>query len=154
MKDKHPLKIVTERVLQDWAMMLVEPLELSAETFDRNEPVYMSWVDIVGDGALSGGLSIVAQKPFLQALATNLLGSMDPSEISDAECMDAFREMGNVLTGNFITEAYGEELVFKLLNPNVTTIPYSDFERFVARKVVFGFTGDDAPLAVTFSMKE
>lgn len=150
---EHPLKTATIKVLEDWAMMLIEDLPLvSVDTFNNEMPIFMSWINLHGN--ISGAVSIVAQKEFMQTLARNLLGQ-DPDEpLSEDECTDAFKEMGNVLAGNFITEAYGEEIVFDLIHPNVTEIPQTDLARFTNRNIVFGFMADDSPVAVSFSIKK
>lgn len=152
MNGNHPLKIVSLKVLEDWAMTLVDQLEPSGVEFDTEKPLYMSWVDI--HGVMNGAVSVVAQKPFLQVLATNLLGCDEDTPCTDGDCTDAFKEMVNVLTGNFLTEAYGDDVVFDLLHPNVTEVTFADLGKFLGRKVVFAFNADGMPVAVTFSIQE
>lgn len=153
LKAEHPLKKASLTVLENWALMLVdEVLEVKPELFDSMQPVYMSWVSL--HGPISGSVAIVAQKPFMQNLVRNVLGedSEAESELEDTE--DAYREMGNVLAGNFITEAYGADVAFDLLNPQIEEVPFEDLEKFVQRSIVFGFLADDAPVAVSFSIKK
>ena len=148
----HPLLTVTVRVLEDWAMMLPEQVEPEACPFDVTQPIYMAWVDV--RGLINGALSIVTQKNFMDALACNLLGR-EPEEATDqSEEIDALSEMVNVLAGNYFTEAYGEGVVFDLINPNVNQIPPSELARIANRKIKYYFVADDCPVAVTFSVKE
>lgn len=150
---EHPLKRVSLKVLEDWGMMLVDEVpDLTPAAFNPNEPVYMSWIEL--HGSVSGAVSIVAQKDFMCNLAGNLLGALDADDLSDEDWKDSFKEMGNVLAGNFITEAYGKDVVFDLLNPSVSEIPFTDLDRFTQRSVVFGFMADDKPVAMTFSIKK
>jgi CheY-specific phosphatase CheX len=148
----HPLRKASLKVLETWGMMIVDEVQsVDASLFDPNEPVFMSWVNL--DGAMSGAVSIVAQADFLKTLAVNVLGDEEAS-LDGPACQDAFRELGNILAGNFLTEAYGEKAVFDLLHPNVTEVPFSDVEKFTQRNIVFAFLADEKPVAVTFSTKK
>lgn len=150
-KQNHPLKTTAHKILEDWAMMLVDESQVGADFFKKDGPIYMSWINI--HGAVEGAISIVAQQDFLQILAQNLLG-LDPEDSIDIEqCKDAFKEMGNVLAGNFLTEAYGDDVVFELIHPNVTEISPSDIDKFTKRKIIFGFIADEHPVAMSFSLK-
>ncbi len=151
-KDIHPLKTASLKVLEDWAMMLVDEVnEVSAELFNPEQRVYMSWVSL--HGVITGAVSIVAQEQFLKALANNILGSNGDIAPTSEDGKDAFKEMGNVLAGNFLTEAYGEDVVFDLFNPSVTEVPFAEVDKFTQRNIVFAFMADDIPVAVTFSIK-
>ncbi len=147
----HPLKKVSQRILEDWAMMLVDDAETAEGLFDKSSPVFMSWIKI--HGVVEGALTIVAQEDFIKTLAHNLLGRSEEEPLTDAECKDAFKEMGNVLAGNFLTEAYGEDIVFDLIHPNVREITEDELEKFSSRKILFGFMADDQPVAMSFSIK-
>lgn len=146
------LQKTSVRILEDWAMMMVEPLSNSQGNliFDLNEPLYMSWVNM--RGSKKGTLTIVAQKNFIQTLTANLLG--EQKEISEEEAKDAFKEMGNVLAGNFFTEAYGENTVFDLIYPNVVQIEPKQLEKLEQRSTSFYYNADDAPIMFTFSIDE
>lgn len=146
----HPLSKASLKVLEDWAMMIVEEvLDATVEVFDANQNFYMSWVKL--EGVISGAVSIVAQEPFMRCLAHNLLAD-DENEPTFEDCKDAFKEMSNVLAGNFLTEAYGEDVVFDLISPNVSEVPFEEVERFTKRNIVFTFVADDSPVAITFSI--
>jgi CheY-specific phosphatase CheX len=146
----HPLKRASLKILEEWGLMLIDEAEQTAELFEREEPVMMSWIYL--HGKLTGAVSIVAQAPFLKALAANVLGQDSEAGISDDDCTDAFKELGNVLAGNFLTEAYGEDSVFDLLEPNVQEINFQDLELFLKREIVFCFLADETPIAVTVSV--
>jgi hypothetical protein len=61
--------------------------------------------------------------------------------------------MGNVLTGNFLTEAYGDDVIFDLLSPEVSPLSPAQLARLISRKVVFAFSGDDQPLIISFELE-
>lgn len=151
-KPSHPLKTVGTRVLEEWGMMLVDECPPPTLPFDSTAPIYKSWVTM--HGVVDGTIEIVAQERFLTVLADNLLGSDSEVQHSLDECKDAFKEMGNVLAGNFLTEAYGDDTVFDLLYPHVAQISDEELRAFTSRKIVYGFVADEAPVAISFAIKE
>jgi len=151
MNNEHPLKKTALKVLEDWGMMLVDEVSKSEAQFDQSLPLYMSWVEM--KGAFEGAVSIISQEQFLKTLAGNLLGASEES-LSDEDAKDAFREMGNVLAGNFLTEAYGTDLSFDVTPPQVNEIPFSELATLGSRPVSFYFVADELPVAISFSIRE
>ncbi len=150
-KNDHPLRNTAAKVLENWGMMMIDEVpEPRTELFALDEPLFHSLIEL--HGAVSGSVSIIAQRDFLSALSHNLLGEPEEVNIDDPQQEDAFRELGNVLAGNFITEAYGDDVVFDLLNPTVCTISSSQADALFARDVVFEFLADGAPIAFTFNI--
>ncbi|MFN8389437.1 MAG: chemotaxis protein CheX [Bdellovibrionota bacterium] len=149
---EHPLEKVSKRVLEDWGMMMTDEVKQAECPFDESEPLYMAWVNI--HGYVSGALSIVTQRNFMQNLASNLLGADMDEAPSDDDCRDALKEMSNVLAGNYFTEAYGDDVVFDLINPNVTEVDFQVLEKIAERRVRYYFLADDSPVVVTFSIRE
>lgn len=148
----HPLHRVFLKVLEDWALMLVDEGQLGYSAFDQDQPFFISHVDV--HGAFSGTISIVAQRPFLETLTHNLLGSGDTEIYTEEEFCDAFKEMGNVLAGNFLTEAYGDDVSFDILDPRVKSISPAEFERLAHAPQSYVAMADDAPVCVTFEIGE
>ena len=151
-KNEHPLRITAARVLEDWGMMMIdEPSSEGTQLFTLDTPLYHSIIEL--HGAVSGSVSIIAQEDFLSALAHNLLCEPEDVQLDSHQQEDAFRELGNVLAGNFITEAYGDDVVFDLLNPAVSTISPESLSAILERNVVFEFLVDGAPVAFTFNIQ-
>lgn len=150
--EKHPLYSVSLKVLEDWGMMLVDGTENSTQIFNLDEPLFMSHVKM--SGAFEGTISIVAQKEFIHTLATNLLGGEQTCETLEAESIDAFREMGNVLAGNYLTEAYGTDVAFDVLTPTVSEISAQKLEELAHPTLAYFFIADDAPVCITFDIKK
>ena len=149
MNHDHPLWKTAVRVLEDWGMMLVEDSSLENANFEDDTKIYTSEVKM--KGTFYGSLAIVAKDDFLKSLASNILGSNDPSE---EDKKDAFRELGNILAGNFLTEAYGADLVFDVTQPVVSETSSQWLEQVEGQRVRFYLSADDSPVAVTFSITE
>ena len=151
-KDEHPLRITAAKILENWGMMMVDEPSQPLETlFVENEPLYRSLVEL--QGVVSGTVAIIAQSEFISALACNVLGESDESQLNQRDREDAFRELGNILAGNFITEAYGDDVVFDLLNPSVTNITQNELGIIHENSIVFEFLADNAPVAFSFDIK-
>lgn len=139
------------RVLEDWAMMLVDPAE-GTQIFESSDPFYFGTVEFAGPK--KGTVCIVVQDSFMDALSRNLLG-LDPSvEVTDADKQDALKEMANVLTGNFLTEAFGKTDVFDVVLPLVHKVGYDVVERVLhsqspVKKALY-YLADGEPVAFTF----
>ncbi len=132
-------------------MMLAEEVTRPEAHFNPSEPLFLSWVEM--KGTFEGAVSIISQEAFLRTLAANLLGASEDAVSSEDE-KDAFREMGNVLAGNFLTEAYGTDLAFDVTPPHVNEVPFSELEKVSNRPVSFFFIADELPVVVTFSIRE
>ncbi|MCB0324335.1 MAG: chemotaxis protein CheX [Bdellovibrionales bacterium] len=145
---KDTLTQVTARVLEDWAMMLVEPADSVPEIFGDNDRCFCS--SIRYRGVFNGVYSIVCPPGFLEVLASNVLGSED--EIEDDDRLDALREMANVLCGNLLTEMYGEDPVFDVVMPRIRELPSSEIGEFFSERTIC-FLADDEPIAITYSME-
>lgn len=150
--NENPLLKVSLKVLEDWAMMLVDPADGKTELFELDAPLFRSHIEM--HGAFHGRISIIAQESFMRGLATNLLGANDPSSISDADFTDAFREMGNVLAGNFLTEAYGADVAFDVLNPKVEQVSAEELKQLAQRPQTYFLKADEEPICVSFEIGE
>ena len=148
--NQHPLLTVSLKVLEDWAMMLVDPASGRTEIFEADEPLFRSQIEM--HGAFEGKLTIVAQPNFLRSLAANLLGSSDASSLTQEDMSDAFREMGNVLAGNFITEAYGADVAFDMINPKVEELDPQGLAALSNRPQTYYFLADDEPVCVSYEI--
>lgn len=148
-QESDKLLEVGTRILSDWGMMMVENSAPNTQVFGPDQPLYMAWVNM--RGARKGTLSIVAQTPFMENLARNLLG-LDACEApSSDEQKDAFKELGNVLAGNFFTAAFGEDTVFDLIYPNVVEVDQDELDSIKRRGSFHTLIADDAPVSLTFT---
>lgn len=136
------------KVLEDWSMMLVEPYDGDkAELCDTDE-LFLTTIHF--RGPLVGEFSIVCRDEFAKEVLSNLVGETEESE---EELNDCLLELINVLGGNLLTECYGADLVFDLINPTVTRINGTACALFFDSRT-FYFRLDDYPIALRFSLKE
>ena len=147
--ESEKLREVGLRILSDWGMMLVDEPPKGTVIFESAEPLYMAWVNM--RGACKGTLSIVAQPKFMETLTRNLLGLEPDAPLTSADRCDAFKELGNVLAGNFFTAAFGEDVVFDLIYPNVVEIDHDEIRSLERRGELHQFLADDTPVAMTFT---
>lgn len=138
-------------------MMLVEPAQEAAAVFDRGAPFFR--VAAHYRGVFDGDLTIICQAPFLDVLARNVLGVEDDAAVSDAERWDAARELANIISGNFLVEAYGEETIFDLPSFDLKRCGWEDASAYIQEKMarLHGetaavFMADGRPIFVSFDI--
>jgi|GEM_PF-2996677 len=152
---EHPIQKVTEFVLTEWAMMLIEPAEAPEETFSADRPFLNVTVNY--QGVFDGELTIICQRGFVDLLARNVLGIDSDHPVKPGEEWDALRELANIVSGNFLAEAYGTEVVFDL--PSFKTAE-TDFQgslpffrsEHVGRSTAF-YLADGEPVFVCFDIR-
>jgi chemotaxis protein CheY-P-specific phosphatase CheC len=148
-----PLSRVAHHVLEDWAMMLVDPMEPNSLTsIFEDESLFRS--SVFFKGPKSGTISIIAPKAFLAQLRENLLGGEEDEGGSCFLEEDGLKEMANVLAGNYLTEAFGDELVFDLMSPQIAAFPLVDLEGTIGSSELAYFLADDTPLVVVCAIQE
>lgn len=155
--NEHPIKRVTSFVLEEWAMMLVEPAGDAEGVFNQQAPFFR--VSAYYQGVFDGDLTIICQGPFLDVLARNVLGVEDDAAISDEERWDAVKELANIISGNFLVEAYGEETVFDLPSFDLKRCEWGEAAAYIQEKLgrLHGetaavFIADSWPIFVSFDI--
>ena len=155
--DEHPIRKVTAYVLSEWAMMLVEPGENPREIFDINAPFFR--VSAYYKGVFDGDLTIICQSPFLELLARNVLGIDSDQEVGIDEQWDALRELANIISGNYLVEAYGTETVFDLPSFELQQIGFENVESYITQKMskysgrgAAVYLADGEPVFVSFDI--
>ena len=146
-KYSHPLAATSVRVLEDWAMMMVEPGEvMPGECGGR---VLVATVQF--KGVVDGKVQIVASDEFARTLAANVLGISSDDESIGEYSVDSLKELGNILTGNFLTEDYGADNVFTLSMPSVCQKLAPEHLTSRDERIDFIFDADSCRIAITFS---
>ena len=141
------IQTVITRVFEDWAMMLVDPLDPDQVKRVTEDECIVVETDF--HGVVDGRYLVFAPKDFLAQLATNVLGLDEPP--SEECCEDAYREMGNVLSGNLLTEMFGEDTVFDILLPVVRPSQPEDLTQLEEdQRRTFCIEADGFPVAITF----
>lgn len=140
------LQPVGQRILEDWAMMLVDPATPEQEeSLLDGEEVYRSSVNFSGEKA--GQISILSNGEFLRALGSNLVGE-DAADLDENVSVDGFKELANVIAGNFLTEAFGDGRVFDLSSPIYLKLSSDEVSRDAKSGVSICLVADDAPVVI------
>lgn len=147
------LEGVSLLALEDWGMCMVEPREADVDLCKAAEGGHYL-ATMTFKGLLSGSLFVLCQRPFMENLCRNLLGLDFDEEVSVADAMDALRELTNVLSGNFLTQAYGEDTVFELIYPTAREADDADIDRILSLPLVKCFEADDQFVAVALGSPE
>lgn len=143
------LERVSLYVLEDWALMM--PEIAGAPQFRPDLPYYLAEMEFCGERNYVGRISILCQLSFMELLTRNLIGADADDPVDANQCLDALREMANVLTGHFVTEAFGVDEPFELRSPGARPATAQEAQNFVARYCLV-FLGDDEPVVITYNV--
>lgn len=133
--------------LENWGMMMIDPCDLDEKFFPDDQHLYLTAMQF--RGVMSGSIAILATQGFAEALCANLLGRELSESISPSECEDALQELTNVLSGNFLTEAYGDDTVFELVYPTIRKLTIDNKNHIFHNKLTLCFMADDNPVAIS-----
>ena len=112
---RHILTIVANETLERLAFIFA--FADNERVIDGPAPAMTGRVDF--KGSFSGVLIMRISQGTLAELAANMLGLDDDCEISEAEQQDAFKEMLNVICGNFLPALAGDQMEFHIGPPAV-----------------------------------
>ena len=101
-------------------------------------------------GSCSGSLCLAAPVTLGPVLAANVLGmdADDPEAVERSD--DAIKELLNVVRGHILSELEGDQAMFDLGAPNVTTLSKSDWQTLLQDPCAIGFVVEDLPLLLRF----
>lgn len=131
------------RILEDWGLFMVE-VPATPPVFRPEEPLLVSSIRF--RGPIQGEFRFLCQRPFAEALSSNLLGSDSP--VDERVLADALREMANVMSGNLLTSSFGEDAVFDLSSPEVQNATVAQGADLLGSRP-FVVTADDEALGVS-----
>ena len=120
MKDqqtKDKLASVLSRVLEQVAFVFSEPAGELAKIDPAAEP-YIE-ISLKYSGASTGHLSLILPLSLSRQFSSGMLGiEPDPNDEADSQA-DAAKEIGNIVTGQLLTELFGTKAIFNVAAPEV-----------------------------------
>ena len=111
---------VCKLILEELAFLFCESQD--ASTFDFNQIKDAHKASMLFSGPKNGKFELAADKKLCLLLASNMLGIEPEAEMADSHADDALKEALNVISGRFLTEAYGDEVVYSLTAPVIGAI--------------------------------
>lgn len=102
-------------------------------------------------GCVCGELRLAAPPGLCAELAADAM-SKDADAIGAQQIEDSFKELLNVIVGNWLTAAYGDEPVFALSTPEAETVDQAEWERLRRDPFSLGLVFDDQPLIVNLRL--
>jgi hypothetical protein len=103
------------------------------------------------DGLVSGELRLAAPPGLCAELAGDAM-SLAADAVGGEQIEDSLKELLNVIGGNWLSAAYGEEPVFALSPPEAETIDLTEWERLRRDPSSLGLVFDDRPLIVNLCL--
>jgi len=101
------------KVFEEAAFALVDPPEEGAGD-ERSEAISVA-VDF--EGPFSGFLALSAERELAVIFAANMLGTDEDDPDADAKCLDALKELVNMICGNLLPAVAGMGPEFRIQAP-------------------------------------
>ncbi len=151
-KRKELLSEIVCKVFEQTAFLFPEKVNfLEGMSFDDFELIS---VNLEFRGDKEGETVLIIPIDLCRELAANLLGE-DPAEGEDREkCYDAAREILNIITGQMLTELFGQKALFSLDSPRATELACEAFFAGYEQGDYVCCTVDDYPIFAAMSLKE
>ncbi|SYZ74383.1 hypothetical protein TRIP_C90011 [Candidatus Zixiibacteriota bacterium] len=151
-KQKEMLSDILCRVFEQTAFLFPEKVDL-LEGMSLDEFEMLS-INLKFAGDREGETTLIIPVDLCRELAANLLGE-DPCDGTDREkCYDAAREMLNIITGQILTETFGEKALFNLSSPQTSELARDAFFAGYEQGDYVCCTVDDYPIFATMKLKE
>lgn len=113
---KETIKDTAVNILESATFVFVDEDEMNVA--DCKEFELISGV-INFSGHKNGKVMLYVAKEIANSIAANMLGIDDDSEIEDKKREDAVLELVNMITGNLLTNIFGDDVVFELNAPQL-----------------------------------
>jgi CheY-specific phosphatase CheX len=138
-------------VLLKYGFMFGEPLP--KDEISINDPVYLH-TSVAFNGYRSGIQGISASADLTTQLASNVLG-IDQSDVNSLEdSQDALKELNNIVCGQFLTSAFGENPLFDLSPPSVKQIDSKEWKKLIDNENTIALMVEDIPVIMYVSVKQ
>jgi chemotaxis protein CheY-P-specific phosphatase CheC len=99
-------------------------------------------------GHHSGTLTCAAPVALCRELAASMLGADDDETLTEAQSIDAFKELVNVTCGNFLTVSAGEELIFDLSVPVAAPLEVTDWNTLLKTPSIVALMLEEHPVVL------
>lgn len=129
MSSTPSIRSVFASVLEEYAFMFAEPPAVGQQLSPPDE-FHLVTIQYVGSHA--GTVSLAADLGFCRSLHENMLGATDSEEEREAGAADAFKELCNVVAGQWVTERHGTQSHFELSIPELRQGTRDDWDRLTS----------------------
>jgi len=125
--------------------------EFPKDEISVDDADYLS-ITVGFSGERSGTLGISTSTDLCAVLTSNVLGNdPDDYESFDDSTSDALKELINVVCGQFLTAAFGEDPVIDMSPPAVSEIDEAEWKSLIDNKDTISFMIEDVPALVYVS---
>ncbi len=104
-------------------------------------------------GHRTGVIGISTPADLGAQLAANVLGLEPDDDDSIESALDAVKELVNIVCGQFLTSAFGDEPIFDLLPPVSLEIDKAEWDKLLESEETMGFMVEDEPAILYVSIE-
>jgi len=151
MQDKMIFSEVFRDVLMRFAFMFGE--ECSKNELPPNDFDYIH-VRVCFNGYKRGCIGILAPVELCDEMAANVLGTDMEDDNCAGDAVDTLEELTNIMSGQFLTGAYGSEPIFNLSPPLVSEADKSEWSEITDSDDSLAFMVEDLPALIYLEGKD
>lgn len=136
-------------VLEQYAFLLLDPLEKEPETLPEN----FVQIELSFYGAQRGVFSMIISQEVNNEIEANLSG-MDPSTFSNhARKFDGAKEMLNIIGPHILTDLFGNEEGIDISLPQQKSLDQETWKATMREPLKVGMSANGTPLILTMHIK-
>jgi len=144
LKPAEALSRVVPRILEQAAFLFPEPVENPDEFPLENHELVMATIDYSGD--CNGRMAMIVPFELCSEISSNMLGEEIEETNFREKVLDAFKEVLNIITGQMLTEVYGDKAVCNLQAPEVREISADETRKLMEEGESTLSISDDSPI--------
>jgi CheY-specific phosphatase CheX len=149
---KESLSEIVCKVFEQTAFLFPEKVDFEEGISYDDFELISANLSFTGD--LAGDVSLILPLDLCRELAANLLGE-DMTEGTDRDkYIDAAKEMLNIITGQLLTELFGQKALFSLGSPQVNDLVKEEFFANMEQGDYTCCMVDDYPIIATMRVRE
>ncbi|MBN1517791.1 chemotaxis protein CheX [Candidatus Sumerlaeota bacterium] len=141
--NEHMIEAICD-VLEKLAFMFGENAE-KEELSEPPEQAFQGEIEFTGDVA-NGNFGLIVPESMCRELAVNMLGKGPGEEVTPDDSKDAIQETLNVICGQLLTRAAGDQPVFNLSVPKVEVISGQQWNALAQDEKTSALLIDDYPV--------
>ncbi|HGJ67218.1 TPA: chemotaxis protein CheX [bacterium] len=117
----------------------------------ENPSFYHARVEFYGDR--QGTVGIMASDDLCIEMSANVLGTDIEDKNSVEDAVDTLEELSNVVCGQFLTSAFGNEVIFNLIPPSVSIADSKEWSELLYNDESLAFMVEDSPALLYLKME-
>ncbi len=144
MQEEHKIILseVFRNVLMRFAFMFGEKYSKNEMPLENSDCFHAK---ISFNNNIHGSLGIMTSSDLCTEMSANVLGTEMEDDDCSEDAFDTLGELSNIICGQFLTSAFGNEIIFNLSPPSVSVADPTEWAELLKSNGSLAFMVDDYP---------